>query len=282
MSKVLYCTDIHGDEKVLYYLVRAYKRTKADLLVLGADVLPKTGGDIVEVQRDFLSSCFPEFVDRCKTAGVKLFACGLGNDDLAMFDNVFWSILQDAKVLCTQIGDIHLLSLKGIVKEYPFGLKDRCRRDNEAEKAEDIVDGKRFYVTSSGAWTELTKEDWITTLDERPTIAAELERLHNQVDKSIPNENRILVAHQPPSNCGLDVCWGGKKVGSNAILDFFKKHKYGIGLFGHIHESPYVFSGSTHHYLQHGDDTSSLLVNPGDTEVVLIDTDKRSIDINPY
>ena len=54
-----------------------------------------------------------------------------------------------------------------------------------------------------------------------------------------PNDMKkaVYVIHMPPAFVGLDVCWSGEKVGSEAIYKFIKNNQPLLTLHGHIHES---------------------------------------------
>jgi Icc-related predicted phosphoesterase len=68
----------------------------------------------------------------------------------------------------------------------------------------------------------------------------------------------LLSIHIPPYGTNLDMLGlGGKHVGSLAVRGVLEERRFGIGLFGHIHES-YLVSGSRHDRLG-----GNLVINPG-------------------
>ncbi len=67
----------------------------------------------------------------------------------------------------------------------------------------------------------------------KPTIEDELQSLPEPTN----NNKAIYVIHMPPAFVGLDVCWSGEKVGSEAIYQFIKNNQPLLTLHGHIHES---------------------------------------------
>jgi len=48
---------------------------------------------------------------------------------------------------------------------------------------------------------------------------------------------KVLVAHTPPFDTGLDRIYSGKHVGSTAVRQFIERHGPDIALCGHVHES---------------------------------------------
>ena len=56
----------------------------------------------------------------------------------------------------------------------------------------------------------------------------------------------LLSIHMPPHGTNLDMLWpDGRHVGSRAVRAALEAGRFGIGLFGHIHES-HLISGSRH------------------------------------
>jgi Icc-related predicted phosphoesterase len=68
----------------------------------------------------------------------------------------------------------------------------------------------------------------------------------------------LLSIHMPPYGTHLDrLAPDGRHAGSRAIRALLESRRFGIGLFGHIHESPH-HSGSRHDWV-----AGTLVINPG-------------------
>jgi Icc-related predicted phosphoesterase len=68
----------------------------------------------------------------------------------------------------------------------------------------------------------------------------------------------LLSIHMPPYGTNLDrLAPDGRHAGSRAIRALLERRKFGIGLFGHIHESHH-FSNSRHDRVG-----GTLVINPG-------------------
>jgi hypothetical protein len=116
------------------------------------------------------------------------------------------------------------------VVDYPFRLKDRCRKDTP-----DYIFQQQFgtgLLSTVNGWKEL--DNWCEYADTLPTIANELQLLPPPTNM----QQTIYVMHMPPAHLGLDVCGHGKKVGSIAIYQFLRAYQPRYTLHGHIHESP--------------------------------------------
>jgi Icc-related predicted phosphoesterase len=62
----------------------------------------------------------------------------------------------------------------------------------------------------------------------------------------------------PPYATNLDMLgFDHRHVGSRAVRTLLEQHRFGIGLFGHIHES-HLVSGS-----RHDDFGGTIVINPG-------------------
>jgi Icc-related predicted phosphoesterase len=67
----------------------------------------------------------------------------------------------------------------------------------------------------------------------------------------------LLSIHMPPFGTNLDMLADGRHAGGQAVRDLLEQGRYGIGLFGHVHESHHV-SGSRQDRVG-----STLVINPG-------------------
>ena len=100
------------------------------------------------------------------------------------------------------------------VVDYPFRLKDRCRKDTP-----DYIFQQQFgtgLLSTVNGWKEL--DNWCEYANTLPTIAGELQQLPQPANM----QQTVYVMHMPPAHFGLDVCGHGEKVGSIAIYQFLR------------------------------------------------------------
>src|SRR5208337_1008242 len=230
--KIVFATDLHGDRTKYSRLVEVAKDFKAEAIVNCGDMLPK-GKDILN-QGEFITDYLDGYFSELNAAGIYHLSY-LGNDDLQMFDQLFEDTCGKYPYiinLAQRKFEIQGQEFIGMnwVTDYPFLLKDRCRKDTE-----DYVfppqKGKGLVSTAQGL-REI--RDWVSYATALPTIEDELDRLVRPV--SI--EKAVYVIHMPPSGLGLDVCRDGREVGSKALYRFIEKNQPLLTLHGHIHESP--------------------------------------------
>ncbi len=230
--KIVFTVDLHGDRTKYSRLVEVAKDFKAEVIINGGDMLPK-GKDILN-QGEFITDFLDGYFSELNTAGIYHLSY-LGNDDLQMFDKLFEDTCGEYPYI------INLAQRKfehrgyefigmNWVGDYPFLLKDRCRKDTE-----DFVFppqlGKGLVSTALGI-REI--RDWVSYATALPTIEDELCRLV----RPVAMEKAVYVFHMPPTGLGLDICFDGREVGSKAIFRFIEKNQPLLTLHGHIHESP--------------------------------------------
>ena len=62
--------------------------------------------------------------------------------------------------------------------------------------------------------------------------------------KHLEGGNRAIVAiHCPPNGLDLDVCYGGRRVGSKSVTEWIAREQPLLCMCGHIHES-YTVTGT--------------------------------------
>jgi Icc-related predicted phosphoesterase len=87
------------------------------------------------------------------------------------------------------------------------------------------------------------------------------EQIHQELDNLLASHNTsnmLLSIHTPPYGTNLDMIYPSDgHVGSSAVRDLLEMKQFGIGLFGHVHESHY-YSGSRHDTLG-----GKVVINPG-------------------
>ena len=232
--KLLYVTDLHGDLIKYNRVYKIAKTVKADIVINGGDMLPKAGN--LFKQGKFITGYLAKHFLRYERAGIWLL-CLLGNDDLKIFDDLFdETCLKFPHIInlaqrVHEVGGFEFIGMN-YVADYPFRLKDRCRRDTAK-----YVTGPQFgtaLLSSINGWQEI--EDWPEYIKTLPTLEDEL--------KLLPTPKRstksIYVIHMPPSKLGLDVCANGEKVGSESVYEFIAEQQPKLALHGHIHESPEI------------------------------------------
>jgi len=231
--KIIYVTDIHGDRSKYWWVFEAAKEKGAHAVINGGDMLPKEG-DLHTDQKEFIDGFLDGYFAEYEKAGIYHFGY-LGNDDLRIHDTCFDRIcskyfrvvnLAQARF---KFGLFEFIGMNWVV-DYPFQLKDRCRKDKK-----DYVFQKQFgpgLLSTEQGFEELP--NWFAYASKLRTIEEELELL----PKSKNPSQAIYLIHMPPARVGLDMCQSGETVGSQAIYRFIEKTQPRLSLHGHIHESP--------------------------------------------
>jgi len=273
--KLLYVTDIHGIEWKHDEIFHAAASLKPNVVINGGDMLPFKGNLLH--QDKFITGFLDEYFSRFES--MEIYYLGmLGNDDLRIFDELFqktcdkYSYIVNIAQTRFQIeGNKYEFIGMNWVSDFPFGLKDRARKDTT-----DFEHPKQFgkqYLSTPNGFKKL--DDWLLYAETLPTIEEELSNLV----KPFEMKNTIYIFHNTPANLDLDVTHKGKKVGSKAEYEFLKKNQPKLSLHGHIHESPDV-SGKW--YSQLG---NTICIQPGQSEqdedylsYVLIDLETMNME----
>jgi len=231
---VLFVTDLHGSKWKYGLLFKIAKYLDVDVVINGGDMLPKSG-DLFS-QGEFIENYLEDYFSLFESAGI-YYLCYLGNDDLRIFDELFektcgkFSFVVNLAQRKFKIGDYEFIGMN-YVTDYPFRLKDRCRKDTD-----DYVFQSQFgtgLLSTQGGLQEI--EEWFSYAGTLPTIEDEI----NQLVRPKNMANAVYVLHTPPYKLGLDECSNRTKVGSKAVYDFLLKNQPLLSLHGHIHESPDV------------------------------------------
>jgi hypothetical protein len=157
------------------------------------------------------------------------------------------------------------------VVDYPFRLKDRCRKDTETYIFQQQYGGG--LLSTPAGWKAIP--NWPTYAASLPTLEDELKALPRPRNMS----NAIYVIHMPPHGIGLDECWSGMRVGSVALARFLEENQPLFSLHGHIHESPQV-SGKWRNSVGR-----TTCIQPGqgpEFTYVIIDTDTGDMLHHPF
>ncbi len=231
--KIIFVTDLHGTEAKYRCVFEAAKKHKVAAVVNGGDMCT-LDGDLHGSQRDFIEGFLsPYFAEYAKADICHLGL--LGNDDLKIHDAAFDKVCRKHKNIFNlaqrrvALGGFEFIGMNWVA-DYPFRLKDRCRRDGPGYVFQEQF-GAGLLSTPEG-FTEL--EDWRAYAATLPTIKDELAAL----PKPKAAGKAVYVIHMPPFGLGLDVISSGQQVGSKAIAGFIKKAQPLLTLHGHIHESP--------------------------------------------
>lgn len=231
--RMLFVTDLHGDRAKYRRILSLAKEKRAYAVINGGDMLPK-GGSLHFDQRSFITDFLDAYFEAFEAAGIYHLGY-LGNDDLKIHDALFQDVCSKYSRIVNlartkvKLNAFEIIGMNWVV-DYPFQLKDRCRKD---------IPGYKFQ-RQFGPGLLSKKEgfdripDWFTYAATLPTIEEEMDKL------PLPEEmsKAIYVVHMPPADMGLDVCATGAKVGSEAIYKFILKSQPLLTLHGHIHESP--------------------------------------------
>lgn len=233
--KILYVTDLHGNKWKYNQLFDIAKKYKVDAVINGGDMLPKNEG--LSGQNSFLITWLNRYFKEFNDSKIYYLSC-LGNDDLKIFDTDFdlicnkYPYIKNLAQRKVNIGNFEFIGMNWVV-DYPFRLKDRCRKDTKDYVFQkQLGTGLLSSFKHLGGYDEI--KDWVTYANTLPTIEDEL----NKLPKSLNQAQSIYVIHMPPYRLGLDVCDTNREVGSKAVYDFIKKQQSLLSLHGHIHESP--------------------------------------------
>lgn len=241
--KVLYATDLHGQIPKFECIKRII--SDHDILILGADLLPKGLGATDKKINDFIFRYLPDFFQHLYDIPIIV---DFGNDDWLLYYDYFKKVISaynnvyTTHMVCQEIGGYKFCGMN-YVPDYPFNIKDWCRRDGKK-----IVDSEQIGnpFTSVNGFKEPIG-DLKRFISDVPTIMEELNYLPKPTDKT------IYLIHAPPYQSRLDVCrkrvmtldkddeLGWKlvnvPVGSVDVKAWIQKEKPWLTLHGHIHES---------------------------------------------
>lgn len=269
--RIIYTTDLHGLKWKYERILEIARDFKAELIINGGDLLPKTGN--LFSQGKYITEFLDLYFKKVNDHGI-YYLCYLCNDDLSIFDEKFnnvcnkyssiFNIAQSKIKIC----EFEFIGMNWVV-DYPFRLKDRCRIDTK-----DYIFQEQFgtgLLSTTKGWKEI--KDWFTYAKSLPSIEDELEDLV----KPKRMEKSIYVIHMPPYKLGLDKCSNGAEVGSKAIFNFLEQNQPLISLHGHIHESP---DCSGKWYAKIG---KTICIQPGQlNSLIYVTIDLKNMHFNRY
>jgi len=256
MFKILYCSDLHGSNKLYDKLISyANKHKEINAVIIGGDLCPHGVGDIEEsinLQKEFIEKFLIPKLKECK----KEIFLMMGNDDFRVNLKILEAEEKKGtfKLLNGTPKKIDGKKIIGYsyVSEMPFLLKDWEKLDTAESK--QLTD---------------PKEDIRTMPKEKGTIEDDMKKLGNA---------DIYVFHCPPFQTNLDVLPNKQNVGSKAIRKFIEEKQPILTLHGHIHESV-IASGEFMDKIG-----NTICVNPGSDyledilDAVIIDLDNLGME----
>ncbi|MBI4677557.1 MAG: phosphoesterase [Elusimicrobia bacterium] len=198
--KIVYVTDIHGDTAKYRRLLDVARAAGAKAVVNGGDMLTLED-NLHRTQREFIEGFLAPYFAEYEEAGIYHLGY-LGNDDLKIHDACFekaCSKHRHAVNLAQRkyaLGAFEFIGMNW-VGDYPFQLKDRCRKDL-ADYVFQMQLGPGLLSTEKG-FEELS--DWPAYAATLPTIEQELAALPKPKNAT----KTVYVIHMPPVRMGLDV-----------------------------------------------------------------------------
>lgn len=237
--RVFYATDLHGHSKKYDLILKILEKENFDLLIIGADILPKGGTSLDS--KLFITERLPNFFEKIPIPIIIDF----GNDDFYMFYNLFKQVVGEYEHVHIShmkevvIGDCSIIGMH-YVPDYPFGIKDWCRSEDEFP-IDPIQYGMPIQTVNGFIESISDLEKYFSDL---PTLDEYLSKLPE------PSYEKVIYnIHCPPRFIGFDICGGGTmQVGSYAVTDFIMEKKPFLTVHGHIHEAP-EYSGITINHL---------------------------------
>lgn len=246
MSKIIYTSDIHGNEIQYKKLVDYAIKIKPDFIIIGGDIAPKdfSKDTFIAGQKYFFENDLPKLLKPLKISlpATKIFLM-MGNDDcsinmnvLEKYDPSLYYIIHNKRIKLIDDFDIVGYSCVPIT---PFGIKDwekydfsKVPRESEEKYLKRKQQNCRLTAKKStiDGW-----QDFVFTpeIEKNDSIQKDLTK-----DLFLKNlKKTIFVMHCPPDNTDLDIISTGAHVGSIALRNFIIKHQPYLTLHGHIHET---------------------------------------------
>jgi Predicted phosphoesterases, related to the Icc protein len=223
----LYSTDLHGNEEKYNNILEFAVDHQVPLIHLGADLLSK-GSDLLGIQKTFVNGFLKNFFKKCRKKGIDVI-CSWGNDDIYPLKIYFkkYGSLLDEVPYCREGYEFKAYPW---VTDYPFRLKTATKLDSDGWSCPDPYLGSPCDFDEQGYFEIPDIKEYFR---KKGTIEDDL--------KSLKATNKTIMSmHMPPAGVELDVCYGGRRVGSKAIYSWIEKNQPLAVLCGHVHESPKV------------------------------------------
>ncbi len=274
--KVLYTSDIHGNEVQYSKLIQYAIKISADTIIIGGDIASKGGSleDYIENQRNFLEYRLPEIICPLKNylPNSHLFLM-MGNDDCAInMDRLekskLFKVIHNKRIKLTEDFEIIGYSFVPIT---PFGIKDWEKYDLSkipATLKEEY--GKRKLTNYRLDGFKSTKSGWRKfRFDSKVEMEDSIQNdLSSETFSKNPHKT-MYVIHTPPDNTHLDIILNRNHVGSMAVRLFIEEKQPYLTLHGHIHETVDM-SGTFKHTIKNTLCLTSGNHNVGEQLAVLV------------
>lgn len=256
--KLLFCSDLHGDEAHYTRLLSVAQETRPQLIILGGDMLPDDSAlypdKMGHGQPAYVRGPFKKFIAALRQAS----GC---ESVMTIFGNHDWGSSVTATTELEAEGLLNVLRLDKPVVFHgvsfvgysstpptPWFVKDFERLDQPKDKP-PLLGGARWDARFNRPSTLSATAIFSTT----KTMMEELAALKP------PPAPWVFVAHSPPSESLLDRYYGNLAWGSKAVRAAIEKHQPMLSLHGHIHQSHEV----TGQFMEKIGRT--VAVNPGQT-----------------
>jgi Icc-related predicted phosphoesterase len=275
MPKILYTSDIHGNEVQYRKLVDYTVETSPDFVIIGGDIAPKNfPGNYVKGQRRFLEKQLPKLLKPLKDSDIRLFLM-MGNDDcssnlpsLEQYDSELYHIIHGKRI---ELADGFYLVGYSFVPITPFGIKDWEKYDlSDIPRSLEVEYQQRKYNNYKydgfkSSRTGFKPFLFTAEMESEDSIQRDLE---TSLFLGHPDKT-IYVIHTPPDQTNLDMTSAGEHVGSFAVRQFIEKSQPYLTLHGHIHESVSI-SGTFKHKIGNTMCLASGNHNIGENLAVLV------------
>ena len=238
--KLLFSSDLHGNESHYVRLTALAARVRPDVIILGGDLLPDDSaiipGRMGHGQPEFVRNQFRKYVSAARDAGgCKNILVIFGNHDWTSSVEAMNELASDGlvKVLDLQhpftIGGLSFLGYS-CTPPTPWYVKDFERLDLPGD-IPPLLGGARWDARFSRPGTHSAT---VIYKQRGGSIADDMAALRP------PSDPWVFVAHAPPYNSKLDTMFDGQLAGSKSIRAAIEKHQPLLSLHGHIHEAPRV------------------------------------------
>ena len=240
--KLILTSDLNQRIEKWGDLVSAVRADKPRFVLIAGNLLPKL--DSFKGRKAFFAEMGQHF-RAMKAAGPVTVLTYLGNDDAHVLEPQLAKL--EAAGLCVNLnGRVHReegLVFCGMnrVRDHPLGYKHWCARDGDYVACPQQFCGVGLTLDKDGNFVWL--DNLLTYLSAKPSLGEELSRVKEQLRPG-EVERSVWMVHQPPSGLGMDICEGGRQVGSPTVLKFIEDHQPLLGCSGQVHESPYQSGGN--------------------------------------
>ena len=236
--KIFFTSDLHGEEALYQQIPDAAKKSGAEILILGGDLLPSLRStrryeEMIPEQRSFVRTFLLPFLRESLQTRFRRILLIPGNWDPA-YPEIFAAPLEGLVDLDQKDFRFEGYEFNGypFVPPTPFRPKDYEKMDDPETPWPPQKNPS--YIRSTQIPYTLNPIDPIPYLRGKGTIEKDLERFPAGGDVG----KAVYVMHSPPFGTNLDVIAGGHSVGSRSIRKFIETFQPLLALHGHIHEAP--------------------------------------------